>query len=119
MELDDFQFKQLFSTYAKNNGYSEVPPTIEDFLTDDFYIGGTFDKGSKIFNYWKNELLELYPTPFFENSKYKVIVLSGSTGIGKCVKGNYEQEIYFDPDLYSKEELLKLGFDIDEVEVEY
>lgn len=86
--LNKYEIKKLFDTYARQHGYSEVPPTIEEFLTESYYIGNSYDFGSKVYPYWKNALVDLFPTPFLENNKKKVILLSGGIAIGKSTVAN-------------------------------
>lgn len=73
----------LYDLYARSNGYSETPPTISEFLSDEYYLGSSLNFGDAIFPYWKTVLTNLYPTPFYESNRYKVILLSGATGTGK------------------------------------
>lgn len=75
--------KKLYDTYSKLGGYSETPPTIEEFITNDFYLGKSLDNGRAVYPYWKKILVDIFPTPFFESNKYKVLMFSGGTGIGK------------------------------------
>ena len=82
-ELTDTDIKNIYSIYSRTNGYSECPPTIMEFLEDEYYLGGSLDGGNSIFPYWKEHLIDIYPTPFYESNKYKVIIFSGATGIGK------------------------------------
>ncbi|MCK5536285.1 MAG: hypothetical protein KAI79_05620, partial [Bacteroidales bacterium] len=82
-QLTKTDMKQIYDLFARGNGYSETPPTISEFLNDDYYLGGSLAGGDAIFPYWKTVLTNLYPTPFYETNKYKVILLSGATGTGK------------------------------------
>ena len=81
--LDLHDLKHLYDLFAKTNGYNETPPTIDEFISDPYYLGDSLNFGQAVFPYWKNILVDIYPTPFFETNKYKLIVLSGATGIGK------------------------------------
>lgn len=90
--------KHLYSLYSKANGYNETPPTIQEFITDEYYLGGSLDKGNAVFPFWKKQLVDIYPTPFYETNKYKVILLSGATGIGKCLGKNQEVEFQLKED---------------------
>jgi len=73
----------LYGLYAKTNSYTQTPPTITEFITNEYYLGNSLDKNSSVFPFWKEKLIDIYPTPFFETNRYKVILLSGATGIGK------------------------------------
>jgi len=82
-ELTDYDLKHLYDLYARTNGYTETPPTIEEFISDPYFLGDSLNFGEAVFPYWREILVDVYPTPFYETNKYKVIVLSGATGIGK------------------------------------
>jgi len=73
--------KKIFSTYAKTNGYEEIPPTIIEFINDDYYLGQSFK--SSLFPFWKKKLVEIYPTPFPEHNLKKLIIMDSATGTGK------------------------------------
>lgn len=81
--LTSHDIKHLYDIYARSNGYSETPPTIEEFISDPYFLGDSLNLGESVFPFWKDKLIDIYPTPFFETNKYKVIILSGATGIGK------------------------------------
>lgn len=82
-DLTEHDLKHLYDMYARSNGYNETPPTIDQFISDPYYLGDSLHFGKAVFPYWRERLVEIYPTPFYETNKYKVIVLSGATGIGK------------------------------------
>ena len=81
--LTQTDVKHLYELYARQNGYSECPPSISEFISDDYYLGSSLHQGGDIFPYWKKVLTNLYPTPFYESNKHKVLLLSGATGTGK------------------------------------
>jgi len=81
--LSSHDIDHLYNLFARTNGYSETPPTIEKFITDPYYLGDSLNFGKAIFPYWLTQLVDIYPTPFYETNKYKVVVFSGATGIGK------------------------------------
>lgn len=82
--------KQILTELAKS-GYSytyeqlylsdfkEVPVTIDTFLDDSYYLGGTNDNGKGVYPYWRYVLNDI----FNAGNKYNEIVLSGATRIGK------------------------------------
>lgn len=82
-DMTDYDIKHLYDLIARQNNYSETPPTIEEFISDPYYLGDSLNFGNAVFPYWKDVLVDIFPTPFYETNKYKVIVLSGATGIGK------------------------------------
>ena len=98
--------KHLYELYAKSHGYIETPPSIQEFISDDYYLGSSLNSGDSVFSFWKKQLVDIYPTPFYENNKYKVILLSGATGIGKC--NGYNQELEFE---LSNEDIEKYGLE--------
>ena len=81
--LTSHDLKHLFDMYARQNGYVETPPNIIEFITNPYYLGDSFNEGKAIFGFWRKELIDIYPTPFYETNKYKLIVFSGATGTGK------------------------------------
>ena len=98
--------KHLYDLYARTNGYTETPPTISEFISNDYYLGSSLNSGDAVFNFWKKQLIDIYPTPFYETNKYKVILLSGATGIGKC--NGYNQELEFE---MSEDDIKKYGLE--------
>jgi len=81
--LSEYETKKIFDTFAKFNEYIETPPTITEFISNDYYLGKSLNNGKVIFPFWKKKLVQIFPTPFFESNKYKILLFSGSTGIGK------------------------------------
>jgi hypothetical protein len=77
------ELKKIYNLYAKKNGYTETPTDILNFISDPYYLGDALDGGRVIFPFWKEKLVEIFPTPFYENNKGKVLILSGATGIGR------------------------------------
>jgi len=77
------ELRLIYNKYAQKNGYMETPPDILTFVSDDYYLGKSFNGGKALYPYWKKKLIELYPTPFPEHNKKKLGILSGAVGIGK------------------------------------
>lgn len=67
--------------FCKLKGMNHVPPGIEQFLCDDYYLGLITNGGSGIYQYWHDKLKEIYPSPVI--NKYPYISLGGAIGIGK------------------------------------
>lgn len=69
--------------FCKINGFSRIPPTIEQLYSDPYYLGGPdfFDGGTNLFQYWKDKLPEIYPNEVSVKKNY--LILSGAIGIGK------------------------------------
>lgn len=67
--------------YCKLNGINHVPPTIDQFICDDYYLGTINNGGQSIYPYWREKLREMFPTPV--TNKYPYWSLGGGVGIGK------------------------------------
>jgi len=76
----ELNYEQKLQAAAKIIGYSKMPPSIEEFIEDEYYLGETFGDG-KLYPYWKEKLVELFPTPI--HTAYTYIVLTGAIGVGK------------------------------------
>ena len=74
----------------KATGYQKRPPSIEEFYTDDFYLGNEyfFNGGTSIFDYWKKVLTEIYPSRMLTAKPYQI--LSGAIGLGKSTMGRIQ-----------------------------
>jgi hypothetical protein len=86
-KLTDYERKLVA---MKMIGYSRRPPSIEEFYTDDFYLGNEyfFNGGASIFPYWKNKLNEIYPSEILTAKPYQI--LSGAIGLGKSTMGRIQ-----------------------------
>jgi len=104
--LKNNDLKHLYDLMAQSGGYTQTPPTIQEFLTNEYYLGGSLDTGNSVFPFWKKQLVDIYPTPFYETNKYKVVLLSGATGIGKC--NGFNQQLEFK---MSDEDIEKYGLE--------
>lgn len=64
-------------------GYSHKPPTINQLISDDYYLGSDkfFNHGTAVFDFWKDALNKIYPNEITTAKPY--LVLSGAIGIGK------------------------------------
>jgi len=72
--------KKVYEKFAKANGYVKSPPTIDEFMTNPYYLGDETMKGSKIFPFWLEKMRQWFPTPFYEKDPdKKIILLTGST----------------------------------------
>lgn len=61
-------------------GYDRVPPSIEDLLTDEYWLGPIIHK---IFPFWKEQLRLLYNTPI--SSPYQFVAMKSGAGCGKSM----------------------------------
>lgn len=79
-KLGESAYSTQLLAAAKLLGYKRMPPTIEQFIEDDYYLGKTFGKG-KLYPYWKQVLMDIFPTPI--HTRYLIITLTGAIGSGK------------------------------------
>lgn len=59
--------------------FKEVPVSIDQFISDPYYLGSTTNCGQSVYPFWENMLCDL----FSKGNKYNEIILSGATRIGK------------------------------------
>jgi hypothetical protein len=69
--------KEVLEIMAKKAGFISMPPTIDEFLDSEEYLGGIIN----IYPFWREVLRKVHPSPFY--SPYRELALSGSTGGGK------------------------------------
>lgn len=81
--------EELISTYGEEGlsrglseilGYSEVPPTIHEFISSSDWIA---DSLPNIYPPWKEALYEIFPNPFY--SPYSEVIFTGAIGTGKTL----------------------------------
>lgn len=65
---------------AKLGGYIEVPPDINTFLEDEYFMGKRLGGGG-LWSVWKDVLMQIFPHALY--SPYKEVVFTGSIGSGK------------------------------------
>ena len=58
-------------------GYKRIPPSIDEFLDDPYYLGNAVD----IYPFWRDKLREIYPSPI--HTAYTIISLNCGLGSGK------------------------------------
>lgn len=81
---NDLSPDTIESLLASLYGYEKVPPTIETFLTDNYYLGGYFGEGG-CNPQWTKIFMDLYPNAY--ETKYHVVLLRGCIGAGKTTAG--------------------------------
>ena len=59
--------------------FKEVPVSIDEFISNPLYLGGTNRNGEAVYPFWREMLRNL----FSHGNQYNEIVLSGATRIGK------------------------------------
>ena len=64
---------------SKIIGYKVVPPTIDEFIDDEYYCGKFL--GRHVFKHWRETLRNLFPDPIHQ--PYPYVCLTGALGAGK------------------------------------
>ena len=59
--------------------FKEVPVSIEQFISDPYYLGQSTDNGKQVYPFWRKTLIDI----FNHGNQYNEIILSGATRIGK------------------------------------
>lgn len=60
--------KLIIGAYAL--GMDHVSVSIDQFLEDEFYLGLITNKGNAVFNFWRDKLREIFPTPIMTRYPY-------------------------------------------------
>jgi len=72
-QLSEKDKSELIFEAVGKRVYKEMPPTIEEFMEDPYYLGDVMT----LFPIWKKVLKEIYPAPFCK--KYDRVILSTAT----------------------------------------
>ena len=56
--------------------YEEIPVSIDEFLENPQYLGGTTNRGKAIYPAWRKALREIFADPY----KYTTVILTGCIG---------------------------------------
>lgn len=83
--IDELDEKERLLLEARLVGFRELPPTFEEFLCDDYYIGQSTDNGNAIYPKWREFCNELFPDEIHTTNN--VVALGGAIGIGKSRVG--------------------------------
>lgn len=96
--------------------FTEIPVSIDKFLDDPYYLGGTNDLGNNIYPFWRQTMHKI----FSAGNRYNEIILSGATRIGKSSTCTtimaymlYRLMLYRDPHKYFQKKAVSkftLGF---------
>lgn len=65
--------------------YDEIPVSIDQFIEDPHYLGGTYDNGRLVYPFWRHTLHDIFhnnPDKAFE------VCITGAIGIGKSTVAN-------------------------------
>lgn len=65
--------------------YEEIPVSIDEFLENPKYLGGTTNRGKAIYPKWREALRDIFKDPY----KYTTVILTGCIGSGKSTIGTY------------------------------
>lgn len=106
-----YTYEQIYLT-----DFSEIPVSIDRFLDDSYYLGGTNDNGKNIYPFWRDTMNDI----FNNGNKYNEIILSGATRIGKSSTAVtmmaymlYRLMLYRDPHKYFQKKAISkftIGF---------
>lgn len=68
---------------AKYMGYKKMPPTIDEFISNEYYLGKIVGPHlpNGIYPYWMDVLRKIFPNPII--CRYPYISLGGAIGTGK------------------------------------
>lgn len=69
--------KGALDIIAKMQGYEVTPPTVQEFVDNEYYLGKFL--GNKLFPTWREGLQDIFPTPYY--SPYMEICFSGDTEV--------------------------------------
>ena len=71
-----------YKNYLDNQIYRHPIVSIEEFVTNPYYLGGAFSGGKTLYPCWRKTLKDI----FISDDRY-IVVLTGATSIGKTVGG--------------------------------
>lgn len=96
--------------------FKEIPVSIDQFLDDPYYLGGTNDYGKNVYPFWRQTMRRI----FNAGNRYNEIILSGATRLGKSSTCTtmmaymlYRLMLYRDPHKYFQKKSVSkftLGF---------
>ena len=88
--LKDLTKTEKLLLLKKVVGFEEEPVSIEQFYSDDYYLGRITDNGKGVYNVWKEALNIIYP----DNVTTKTFVcLNGAI---RCLSGDNKVKVYID-----------------------
>ena len=74
----ELSFDTKLKVAANILGYKGLPPTIEEFLTNDYYLGKIC---KNLYPFWVDKLKEIYPTCI--HTAHPIVIVKGGIGTGK------------------------------------
>ena len=84
--IEEYGYDTAMRVMARAAGYTDVPPTISQFLNEPYYAKDIIGDG--LYPEWRSQLLNIFPTQFY--SPYTQVATTGSVGTGKstlCLGG--------------------------------
>lgn len=84
MDNEDRRIVKTYVDHIFHENYRETPVDVITFISDDYYLGKSTNRGAAVFPFWKNALQQM----FSDNSKL-LIVLTGAIGTGKSTIALY------------------------------
>ena len=82
-DLIDISNIKVLHQIAKQAGFEDEVPTIDQFIDDPYYLGKVLGQG--LYPIWREAAREVFPTPY--HSPYDELILSGAIGLGKSTFG--------------------------------
>lgn len=77
-QTESLPFDSQIKVAAKLLGYKKMPPSIDEFIEDEYYLGLVT---KNLYPFWREQLREIFPTPI--HTRYPILVITGSIGSGK------------------------------------
>jgi hypothetical protein len=77
--VESYGLESTVRSLATMSGYTDVPPSIDEFVDNKDFLGGMLGKG--LYSKWRHGLHQIYPNQFY--SPFMEIILSGAIGTGK------------------------------------
>jgi len=78
IKLQEIDMDTQLKAAGKILGYKKLPPTIDEFIENDYYLGNV---ARNLYPFWREQLRDIFPTPI--HTRYPILVITGSIGSGK------------------------------------
>jgi hypothetical protein len=80
IDINNLSKEEALHLQARILGYKKMPPSIREFVMNDYYLGKLFGHGG-LYPYWMEVLEKIYPTPI--HTAYPFVIYTGAIGSGK------------------------------------
>ena len=111
-QLKSFSNEQLISVYKELSGMESIPVDIDTFINDPYYLGDFYypDGDDGVYAIWRENLQEIFPSPYYSN--YNEVVILGAVGSGKttCGRIGYLYDLYLTLNLKNPQALNRLRY---------